>query len=738
MEGGHIIVLIPSKNLKISILVSSIVLILLLLILGRFATVSWNHLLLNANSADGDQSAYLRAGLLLQEEDVLTDGKRPPLYPLLLSTFARREWAYFTWAKIVNIGLGCITVLATYLVGRRLYDRPTALLAALLLGVNAEFLFHSTFVLAEPLLILLILIAWFLMVRALQQPSRVIIWIMAGLFTGAATLTKGTGPIFAVAFLLVATLLLTPRVWLRRPLWGFIIGVGVVTLPLWLYNTFTFGAPFFNAAINNVMWMDSAEEKYVADSSELPTIQSFLEQTSLSESWERLWSGLQGMRFIVVKTLWPTRSLTLDQFLLAGGLDILLLLALLVVILARHRLSLLLKPHRESLLLTAVLFAAFYLLFGWYMAIAPYPVRFLLPLSPPIFLLLAAGLMGGFRAITTQVNHLKWGRPIIGLLVLTLGVGVGQWFFISWADNARAARNSDPFGADAAYNQSQEQALLWAKQGHSPSEQITILWGPSHNVPTWRQSNDLNFLRTPLSMKSVADLEAFSSRENVTYIIIDDDMLRRRRDLAKDLPITRLPGERLAVDDIPTGWALGMTIPGDECRWCVFRRLPPDLATSDTITPTTYMLADNAISLLGYELDDDNAYPGGQLDLILYWQSQQPVTIDYTVFNQLLGPDFQLHGQVDRQPLAGHWPTSRWKQRQRFVDKFRLPIDTNAPAGTYSLLVGLYDLETGQRALATMNGQPLPDNAIVLHQLHLITDGPLTLMEGGTNVGFLR
>ena len=87
------------------------------------------------------------------------------------------------------------------------------------------------------------------------------------------------------------------------------------------------------------------------------------------------------------------------------------------------------------------------------------------------------------------------------------------------------------------------------------------------------------------------------------------------------------------------------------------------------------------------------------MTVTLHWESLRPVSSDYTVFTQLLGPDLQLHGQMDRQPLSGHWPTSRWLPGQRYLDKFVIDVGETAPEGEYVLLVGLYDPVTGDRLL---------------------------------------
>jgi hypothetical protein len=69
----------------------------------------------------------------------------------------------------------------------------------------------------------------------------------------------------------------------------------------------------------------------------------------------------------------------------------------------------------------------------------------------------------------------------------------------------------------------------------------------------------------------------------------------------------------------------------------------------------------------------------------------------------LLGTQFNaaksnlLWGQVDRVPRDGAYPTTAWQSNEIVPDVYRVPIDANAPAGTYKIEVGLYDPATGGR-----------------------------------------
>jgi len=693
---------------------TSLLVLILLIIAVRFITVGWNRLLLSSNSADGDQDKYLQLSLNLREDRVLSDGVRSPLYPALLATFAEREWSFFTWSKILSLSFGLILVLAVYIIGGRLFDHTTGVLAALLLSINMEFILHSTVVLAESLLSLLMLLTWFFMVLALQKPKQIKFWMIAGLFAGMTYLAKGTGLIIIISFVLTATLLFSYRIWFRRVFWGFAGGLAAISLPMWIYNWFVFGSPIYNFAINNVMWMDTAEEKFFADASELPTMRTFLKNNSPVKIWARLWDGLVAMRFFFAKSLWPTRSITFDRFLLAGGLDAILVLLIMAMLIFWRYFTAVIRRNREMLLLTTILFGLFYALFGWYLGSVSTAVRFLIPLSAILLLLIAAAMVGLAKIIFTHSNVPRWGKVASGIVLALVVLWFGNWFVMTGVSNARSIQK-DLFVEDAKLNEYNEQALRWTLTGHTGSEadQVTVLWGPTHNLPIWRQANKFHSVRTPMKIRSLDQLNAFMEAEGVAYIIVDDDMARRRRKLMPELGISRIEGELLTVDEFPSDWALGLTAPTYPCRWCVFRRL----SANPPIKPVDFLLAGDSIRLLGYELVDRQFYPGGQLTVILYWEALQPVSTDYTIFTQLLGPDFQLHGQVDRQPLSGHFPTSRWMPGQKLFDKFVVDVSETAPPGEYTLLVGLYDLNTGQRASIVSNGRPLPDNAIRLFQL---------------------
>ncbi|HEY85335.1 MAG TPA: hypothetical protein G4N96_09520 [Chloroflexi bacterium] len=146
-------------------------------------------------------------------------------------------------------------------------------------------------------------------------------------------------------------------------------------------------------------------------------------------------------------------------------------------------------------------------------------------------------------------------------------------------------------------------------------------------------------------------------------------------------------------------------------------RIMDPARTRPPLYPLSVTLGEE-IQLLGYDLADTRITPETPLSFALHWQAIKQPKSNYTVFTQLIGPDGQVWAQQDNQPQSGRYPTTAWAIQDRVVDRYELSLKEGAPSGTYRLLVGMYDLTTGQRLTAVdQNGNRLPDDAILLTSL---------------------
>ena len=124
------------------------------------------------------------------------------------------------------------------------------------------------------------------------------------------------------------------------------------------------------------------------------------------------------------------------------------------------------------------------------------------------------------------------------------------------------------------------------------------------------------------------------------------------------------------------------------------RAIPP-LPTD--LTPAGHTLGES-VRLLGYRLDTADARPGGELHLVLYWEPLRPLDANYQVFNHLYDETSgTMWGQRDGAPACAMQPTVLWEPGHVVRDEYTIPIDPAIPAGDIPLLVGMYRLDDGER-----------------------------------------
>jgi hypothetical protein len=104
------------------------------------------------------------------------------------------------------------------------------------------------------------------------------------------------------------------------------------------------------------------------------------------------------------------------------------------------------------------------------------------------------------------------------------------------------------------------------------------------------------------------------------------------------------------------------------------------------------------ILLLDYEIEPPTEITP-TLTLTMTWQAVEPVANDYTTFVHVLTADNAKAAQQDTRPCAGECPTNTWQPGKIIVDRYELAPSPNAPPGPYRLAVGLYLLDSGDRAV---------------------------------------
>ena len=141
--------------------------------------------------------------------------------------------------------------------------------------------------------------------------------------------------------------------------------------------------------------------------------------------------------------------------------------------------------------------------------------------------------------------------------------------------------------------------------------------------------------------------------------------------------------------------------------------------TGDTIEARPVM------RLIGLDVPETRVTSGDPISITLHWEVLSPPGA-WTPFTHLMGltPNSRPRYNGDHTPVGGRYPTSSWIPGTFVSDEFRIQPNTNLPAGTYELVVGLWDPTskvTGPAGRAIVNAPISQSNLLDKDQrAHLI------------------
>ncbi len=138
---------------------------------------------------------------------------------------------------------------------------------------------------------------------------------------------------------------------------------------------------------------------------------------------------------------------------------------------------------------------------------------------------------------------------------------------------------------------------------------------------------------------------------------------------------------------------------------------PPDILLSPTeVVPQNLLAIEMGkppiILWHGYNITPANE----ALQLTFYWESLAQTPINWTTFVHLRNEQGEIVAQKDGPTGSGLYPTSLWDVGDIITDRVILPRPPELKAGKYTLAIGLYQLETGQRLMIPAS----EDNSILL------------------------
>lgn len=119
---------------------------------------------------------------------------------------------------------------------------------------------------------------------------------------------------------------------------------------------------------------------------------------------------------------------------------------------------------------------------------------------------------------------------------------------------------------------------------------------------------------------------------------------------------------------------------------------------------------EDELTLVGYEIDPRRTAAGEMIHLTLYWETQRPLSNDYTFFAQIVDQDTTRWASHDYAPPAG---TSSWQPAEANTLEMTLQLNPETPPGLYPLIIGVYtqtaDGEFDRLQIKTADGRLTDD-----------------------------
>ncbi len=118
-------------------------------------------------------------------------------------------------------------------------------------------------------------------------------------------------------------------------------------------------------------------------------------------------------------------------------------------------------------------------------------------------------------------------------------------------------------------------------------------------------------------------------------------------------------------------------------------------------------------SLVGYDLVVGES-PGSPVNLTLYWRAGAATQRQYKSFVHLQDAGGQVRSQSDQVPGQGAHPSTSWLAGEFIRDAHTLTLPANDPRPPYTLAIGLYDPDTGERLpFLDASGQIVADHLVL-------------------------
>jgi len=550
------------------------------------------------------------------------------------------HWLGVRWS---SAALGLLGIAATYILTRRLFGVPVALLTIAWLAVSFWPLFYARVGLRAITLPFTAALAAYFLFRATErrfQDSKGLNWFLTGLFLGLSLYTYMAArilPFILAAFLIYSFLISssTRIPWSR--LLVFLLVAALVSTPL-------------------LIWLAiHPEAEYRVQEIREPLDRLLSGDPSLV--WRNLIANLKSFTF--AGDPWPHQNLP-GRPIFADPVGAVLFYVGALIALRRWR-----DPRYGFLLI----WLAGALAPSVITSIAPSSIRDILGLVVA-FVFPSLALVEASRWIRSRLPDLRIRHVSRSFVILALAPCLfltARDYFVLWPQNdvVRFAYQAD----------------LTAVARHlddlPPETPVTVAGLSVHTMDS--PSLELT------SRQGVQDVRLCDPRETLVIPAGEDGQFL----VPKIIPFDDDLRQRLlkwGAEADPRASFTSYHLPDDATLRRALKHLETTATLPDSAPVPLPVSFDGRLAFLGYEWLQREFTPGGTLTLLTYWRVEEPSSSTLKIFTHLLGASGAPVTQHDSLGSPPHgWATGDW-----IVQKHVLPLPSSLPPGSYRIEIGLY------------------------------------------------
>lgn len=126
--------------------------------------------------------------------------------------------------------------------------------------------------------------------------------------------------------------------------------------------------------------------------------------------------------------------------------------------------------------------------------------------------------------------------------------------------------------------------------------------------------------------------------------------------------------------------------------------------------------------VLGFAVTGRDFWPGRRIVLNIYFHVLGRVDTDYTIYLHVTDGE-RLLATWDHMPGQNKYVTSLWEPGEYIEDQLWVELGDDVPVGTYSVVMGLYNYETGER-LPVQVGNETTDGFVLIDMIRKLAGPP--------------